>query len=99
MKVDNSNSIGVSKSCSIPIPVKAIDWYDFEMAADPDLGWKNKKEEIEGLRPMASTFLCTLSEAGNKVGVSPLPRALIYPLSYLFLDTLVKLSANYFLVN
>ena len=49
MKVDNSNSIGVSKSCSIPIPVKAIDWYDFEMAADPDLGWKNKKEEIEGL--------------------------------------------------
>ena len=63
--------------------VKAIDWYDYEMAADPDLGWKNK-EEIEGLRPMASTFLCTLSEAGNKVGVSPLPRALIYPLSYLF---------------
>ena len=28
--------------------VKAIDWYDYEMAADPDLGWKNK-EEIEGL--------------------------------------------------
>ena len=70
-----------------PFPVKAIDWYDYEMAADPDLGWKNKKEEIEGLRPMASTFLCTLSEAGNKVGVSPLPRALIYPLSYLFFWT------------
>ena len=33
-----------------PFPVKAIDWYDYEMAADPDLGWKNKKEVIEGLR-------------------------------------------------
>ena len=72
-----------------PFPVKAIDWYDYEMAADPDLGWKNKKEEIEGLRPMASTFLCTLSEAGNKVGVSPLPRALIYPPQLPFFDTLV----------
>ena len=56
--------------------MKAIDWY--EMAADLDLGSKNKKDLRDSRWRPSDAFVyifVTLSEAGNKVGVSPLPRA------------------------